>query len=229
MKYVINGLKVAGFIGLALACNVIPMILLRQQGNMSLSFKWLSGGLYIVFLILSMRLVWHYYQKIEHQNRSRQKIGWRDLGISLLFWLGARVIAVVGSLTNHIFTGQTTSANDATLASMTSLFDKGFLLYTILYLLAIAFVAPFMEELAYRALPAELFFEGRLKALTGLVTSILFGLPHASNLPEFIMYSLIGAVLYLAYQRRGNIKDAILLHVLNNLPAALYFLWLAFQ
>ncbi|WP_373756483.1 CPBP family intramembrane glutamic endopeptidase, partial [Streptococcus ferus] len=138
-------------------------------------------------------------------------------------------IAVVGSLTNHIFTGQTTSANDAALASMTSLFDKGFLLYTILYLLAIAFVAPFMEELAYRALPAELFFEGRLKVLTGLVTSILFGLPHASNLPEFIMYSLIGAVLYLAYQRRGNIKDAILLHVLNNLPAGLYFLWLAFQ
>ena len=44
----------------------------------------------------------------------------------------------------------------------------------------------------------------------------IFALLHAIHPIELPLYFLLGAVFYLAYARRGNIVDAILVHILNN-------------
>lgn len=226
MKLFFNSLKVLGVIALSLTCNIIPLVLLQKQGEFSLPMKWGLGLLYIVFIVFVIFFLWKWHKQYEEPAVQSQKMKWKDWGIALLFFLGARVVAVVGTLLIQQLTGQSATANDQALQSFTAYFKGGFFLYTILYVVLVGIVGPIIEELAYRAFPDHLLFQHGHKVLSGVVTTAVFAFPHASTVPEFCLYALIGAILYLAYQRRGNIKDSMLVHILNNLPSALYFLFL---
>ncbi|AXQ78294.1 CPBP family intramembrane metalloprotease [Streptococcus chenjunshii] len=228
MKIFLNSLKVLGLIFLSLICNMAPIFLLSRQDSFSQPVQWLLGLLYIVFIACVLYALWTFHKKHESDAIKQQTIRGADLGIALLFWLGMRIIAVVGTVANQLYSGQETTANDAALQSLTSFFADGFFLYTFLYVFLIGIIAPIIEELAYRAFPEHLLFKGRSRLLAGFVTTIVFALPHSTNIIEFFTYAGIGALLYLAYQRRGNIRDSILVHILNNLPSAIFLFFMRF-
>ncbi len=73
-----------------------------------------------------------------------------------------------------------------------------------------AFIAPIMEELIFRGFGTAFFFKNNQKVLPAIVTSVVFTLPHITQLTEFPIYFALGLVLYLSYARRGNIKDSML-------------------
>ena len=51
-----------------------------------------------------------------------------------------------------------------------------------------------------------------------IISSIIFSSQHLStNIFSYAIYFLMGCVLYLAYNRRRNIKDSMMVHMLNNL------------
>ena len=229
MKILFNILKVIGLIALSLTCNIIPMILLKRQADLSDSVKWLAGIIYIVFIVTVITLLWKWYRKVEDSEVASQKMTGKDVGIDFLYFLAARVVAIVGTVLIQVLSGQKTTANDAALQSLTDFFKGGFFLYTLLYVVLVGIVGPIIEELAYRAFPNNLLFKHHHKILAGIVTTAVFALPHATNLSEFLLYAALGSILYLSYARRGNIKDSMLVHILNNLPSAIYFLVLAFR
>ncbi len=228
MKKVINVLKVFGIICLSLACNIIPLVLLQVQSKWSITVKWVVGIVYLAFILAVIFLLWRRLSTHDKEGLLKQKITLKDFGFIVLYWLAARVIAIVGTVIINALAGTTSTANDAALQSMTNYFDGGFFFFTLLYCLLVGIFAPIIEEMAYRAFPTYLLFDGKSGWLTGLVTTAIFALPHATTVLEFILYFGMGAVFYLAYHRRGNIKDSMLVHILNNLPSALLFLLMAF-
>lgn len=229
MKIVLNSIKVIGLILLSLVCNIIPMYLLQYQNKLSLPAKWGLGLVYIVLIILVIYFLWQAHKKHDSAEVATQKMTAKDIGIALLFFLVARVVAITGTLINQILSGQSTTTNDVALQSLTAFFKNGFFLYTLLYVILVGIVGPIIEEMAYRAFPNHLWFKNSHKVLAGIITTLLFAFPHATTLFEFVLYACIGAILYLAYARRGNIKDSMLVHILNNLPTALYFLFIALK
>lgn len=101
--------------------------------------------------------------------------------------------------------------------------------FALLFVATIAFIAPIMEELIFRGFGTAFFFKNNQKVLAAIVTSVVFTLPHITQLTEFPIYFTIGLVFYLSYARRGNIKDSMLVHILNNLPMAIILLLAMFK
>ena len=95
-------------------------------------------------------------------------------------------------------------------------------IYTTLF-----FLTPLMEELIYRGLLQHAFFKHSRFDLDLLLPSILFALPHFSNLPSlldifvFATFDLIFASLT-RYTKR--IYPSYAVHVINNIVATLPFL-----
>lgn len=58
-----------------------------------------------------------------------------------------------------------------------------------------------------------------------IITSIVFGGMHVSNnLISFGIYFTMGLILYLSYNRRNNIKDSMMVHMINNSIIAIVML-----
>lgn len=227
MKIVLNSLKVLGIICLSLICNTIPIILLWVQHDLTMPIKWLLGLAYVAFILAVIFCLWRKLSVYDKEKLFKQPIKLKDIGMIILYWLAARIIATVGTEIISALTGVSSTANDAALESVTTYFSGGFFFYTLLYCLLIGIFGPILEEMAYRAFPSQLLFKGRLTWMTGLVTTAIFALPHATTILEFLLYFGIGSIFFFAYRRRGNIKDSMLVHILNNFPSAVLFLLLA--
>ncbi|MGT2934782.1 CPBP family intramembrane glutamic endopeptidase [Streptococcus castoreus] len=224
MKIIFNSLKAAALIVLVMIFNVVPMVLLQRQNDMPLSLKWTVGLAYLVTVVVSLTLLWHIYQRKQDETIKNQKMVLSDWGYLALFWVIARAIVVIGTLINQAWSGQQVSANDAALQTLSGFMKNGFPLYTFLFIFVISFTAPVMEEMVFRGFPMIYFFKGRSAILGALVTSLIFSLPHSTNVVEFIMYACMGLVFFTAYHRRGNLIDSILLHIFNNFPASIALL-----
>lgn len=224
MKVFINCLKIAALIILALVFNAFPMILLQKQHDIPMRVNWGIGITYLVIVGITLVCLWRLYQNKEEASIKQQKMRLVDWGYLALFWLIGRVIAIVGTLLNQAWSGQEISTNDAAIHTLAGFIKGGFPLYTALFVLVIALIAPIMEELAFRGFPMTDLFRGKSLKVAGLVTSLVFALPHATNIVEFVMYTCMGILLFVAYQRRGNLRDSILLHIFNNLFPAITLL-----
>ncbi|MDV5977730.1 UNVERIFIED_CONTAM: CPBP family intramembrane metalloprotease [Streptococcus canis] len=224
MKMFINCLKIAALIILVLIFNALPMILLQKQHDIPMGLNWGIGIFYLVIVGSVIIVLWRLYQAKQDVSIKQQKMRLIDWGYLALFWLVGRVIAIVGTLVNQLWSGQAVSTNDAAIHTLARFIKGGFPLYTALFVLVIALIAPIMEELVFRGFPTTYLFKGKSLKVAGLLTSLLFALPHATNLVEFIMYTCMGLLLFVAYQRRGNLKDSILLHIFNNLLPAIILL-----
>lgn len=83
------------------------------------------------------------------------------------------------------------------------------------------FVAPIVEEFIFRGFLAKYIFPKqdsywKMIAYT-LVSSTIFSLIHTpDSIPSFLVYFIMGVVYCSAYLARGDIRYAILLHILNN-------------
>ena len=218
-----------GLIVLIVVANTTPMFLIRFQGDLEGGVKWFLTAAYAAVVIFSITWLWKWYQKGVPAEHQHQKIGWKDFGIVMLFYLAGRVIAVAGTVINQLVSGNQMSMNDQAIFGLTAGLKEGFLPFTICFLLALGIIAPIIEELVFRGLASQIFFSGGNKWLAAIVTSLIFGILHATNLIEWIMYTGLGIVFYLAYARRRNIKDSILLHMLNNIPSAIFIAFTIFS
>ncbi len=213
-KLGLNVLKGIGLLLLVLAVNMTPLQLISHRKAFGAGLSWLLAAVYLVFVMAVIYYLWRYYKTL---NPKPLGFGWKDLGYGFIWFAAARVIAVVGTLLIMMSSGQMTSANDAALKGFAEQLKGGFTPLAILYISLIIVIAPIIEELIFRGLFTELFFKNHPKWVGWLVTSLLFAILHATAPLEILMYFAIGSVLYLAYSRRGDIRDSILAHFLNNL------------
>lgn len=210
--------KQVGLFLLVLVINSIPFILIKTQKEFSPSLQWLAALSYLLVSTLVIRLVWRQYKTYESQEVRKARFSWKDFGIAFLFFLATRLVAIVGSLLNFYLNGAQMTANDSALMATAQQLKEIFPLYFICFHLAIGLFAPILEEVVYRGFISKYFFRENQKILPLIIISSLFSLPHlfGFNLVEFGIYFALGAIFYLAYARRKNIRDAIAVHILNN-------------
>lgn len=221
----INIVKALGLLALVFATNLPPMLFLQTQKEMSLGISWVSAIFYVILATGVLLFLWRYYRRLHPQKLS---IKWSDFGFAIVWFIAARAIAIFGTLLIQQVSGQATSANDAALLELGKLMKGGFLPFAILYILVITLVAPIVEELIFRGLWTEILFNGKIGWPAWLVTTSAFALLHTTTILEFLLYFAIGSILFVAYDRRGEIKDSILVHILNNLLAGIYMATLLF-
>ena len=85
--------------------------------------------------------------------------------------------------------------------------------------LGLVFIAPFVEEFVFRGFLNNL-LRGKVNAFVRMsIVSILFTvihMPYIHNWIQFLAYLIGSIVLFLVYERRRSLFDAILLHSLLN-------------
>ena len=85
--------------------------------------------------------------------------------------------------------------------------------------LALVCIAPLIEEFLFRGFLNNL-LRGKVNAFVRMsIVSILFAvlhMPYIQNWIQFIAYLIFSIVLFLMYERRRSLFDAILLHSLYN-------------
>ena len=139
------------------------------------------------------------------------------------------MVAIAGVYLNLILSGNSQTSNDSAIQGLGGMMSSQHIFFALLFVATIAFIAPIMEELIFRGFGTAFFFKNNQKVLPAIVTSVVFTLPHITQLTEFPIYFALGLVLYLSYARRGNIKDSMLVHILNNLPMAIILLLAMFK
>ena len=222
-------LKLLGLIILVVAINSIPMLFLAKGQNLPMYAEILFVLVYLVIVFFAIRTLWKRYQTHASENVKSLSFSWGDFGKALLFFLVARVVAVVGTYLNILLTGQSTTSNDSALQNLGKIMSVNHIFFALLYVMTVAVIAPIIEELVFRGFATIFFFEKDQKIVAALITSIIFALPHISKWTEFPLYFAMGLVLYAAFARRGNLKDSIVVHILNNTPAAIIMLIAMFQ
>lgn len=222
-------LKLLGLIILVIAVNSIPMLFLAKGQNLPMYAEILFVLVYLVIVFFAIRTLWKRYQTHASENVKSLSFSWGDFGKALLFFLAARVVAVVGTYLNIFLTGQRTTSNDNALQSLGKIMSVDHIFFALLYVVTVALIAPVIEELVFRGFATKFFFGKSQKLAAAIVTSIIFALPHISKWTEFPLYFSMGLVLYAAFARRENLKDSMVVHILNNTPAALVMLFAMFR
>jgi len=221
--------KWIGLIALSLLINVAPMLFLRLGKNLPIYAEILLVALYLILVFLIFRSLWQRYQKRVPEEKKKFKLSGKDIGFAFLFFFFARVVAIAGVYLNLILSGNSQTSNDSAIQGLGGMMSSQHIFFALLFVATIAFIAPIMEELIFRGFGTAFFFKNNQKALPAIVTSVVFTLPHITQLTEFPIYFALGLVLYLSYARRGNIKDSMLVHILNNLPMAIILLLAMFK
>src|SRR5699024_3168100 len=172
--------------------------------------------------------IWFLWNRYKAYAKEKIKsIQGGDIGFVLLFYFLGRVIAIGGSALLQPISGEEPTANDQIVHSMTDKYT--FALYLIGFVLSVGILVPIIEELTYSGIAVNLLFrKGRFWAPL-IVTSLIFGSLHAStDIISFSIYVLMGVIFFLAYNRRKNIMDSIMVHILNNIFGAISILILYF-
>ena len=221
--------KWIGLIALSLLINVAPMLFLRLGKSLPIYAEILLVALYLILVFLIFRSLWRHYQKHQLEEKKKFKLSGKDIGFAFLFFFLARVAAIVGVYLNLILSGNSQTSNDSAIQGLGGMMSSQHIFFALLFVATIAFIAPIMEELIFRGFGTAFFFKNNQKVLAAIVTSVVFTLPHITQLTEFPIYFALGLVFYLSYARRGNIKDSMLVHILNNLPMAIILLLAMFK
>lgn len=207
-------LKFIGLVLLVLTLNLFPMALIAAQDKTPAQMQWLAGLGYLLIASAIVVMVWKKYKSKD--QITKLPFTWKDFGIAFLFYLATRLIAIAGTFLIQIITGNAMSANDAALMATNEQLSQMFPLYFIAFHVAIGVFAPIMEELVFRGFFSRYFFQSHSKKVTWLVSTSIFALLHITYPIEFLMYFALGTIFYLAYARRENLVDSIVVHLLNN-------------
>ncbi|MEQ9763636.1 type II CAAX endopeptidase family protein [Streptococcus sp. ZJ151] len=208
--------KFVGLILLVVGINLAPMILIGNQDKTPIVLQWVFGVLYLLLAFLIIRKVWKTYLKKEDYKITGRPFDWKDFGVAGLFFLAARLVAILGTLLLQKMTGNPMSANDAALQASASDLKNMFPLYFVAFHVMIGFFAPVLEEVTFRGFFNRYFFKKDNTWAKCLVSSLIFALLHAVMPIEIIMYFALGSVFFFAFKREENIRDSILVHMMNN-------------
>lgn len=142
----LNVLKFIGFVVLAVVPTLMLSILMDRQNQFSTTVNSILAIICFLLIVLLMMFLWN--RHFRYSSDKAQKMRLRDIGFAFLFFMLARVIAVVGSsLTTWIY-GEKMTANDEAIMTMGS--SDVFILYFILFVLSIGMLQPIAEELTFR-------------------------------------------------------------------------------
>jgi membrane protease YdiL (CAAX protease family) len=145
-----------------------------------------------------------------------------QLRLGFVAGLISLVVASVAAFIVTQFTGPISST-----AGDIGLNQSGIVL--VIFVLMAMFGAPIVEELAFRGL----LFGALLKAhvnehLVVVITALVFALFHFEP-KRFVILFIIGMILGEVRRRTGSTSAAIVAHIVNNTPAALFILVTALQ
>lgn len=191
-------------------------------------------ALSLAFVILAIIVIWAvrtYYHKRTYEI-VKKRLNKRDIGINILWFIVLRIAVLIFSLLIMQIYGEEQSTNDELL--MKNLIDIEHLtlpiiISLIVFFVAITFIAPYLEEHVFRGIFKETVFNKMTLWSPMLISSAVFSINHASNnIITFLMYMSMGIVLYLVYNRRKNIKDSIMVHMLNNAVASITMIIMIF-
>lgn len=215
------------FIGFMIVAQ-LPMILALMIIGIAIGKESLGTviGLSLGFIILTAIVIWGirtYYHKYTYENIN-QNFKPRDIGLNILWLIGLRIIVGVLSYLMMQVYGKVETENDEALVQSLNKIEHlsaPIIIGLIVFFIAITFVAPYLEEHVFRGIFKETMFSKLTFWSPMLISSAIFSINHASsNIIGFLMYMSMGVIFYLAYIRRGNIKDSIMVHTLNNAIAS---------
>ena len=127
--------------------NGIPMLFLAKGQNLPIYTEILLVLAYLVLVFFAIRTLWRRYQTHISKDVKVLSFSWGDFGKALLFFLVARVVAVVGTYLNILLTGQSTTSNDNALQSLGKIMSVNHIFFALLYVVTVAIIAPVIEEL----------------------------------------------------------------------------------
>ena len=146
---------------------------------------------------------------------------WSDIGWGVLYgMLSLFVASVIGYITSQLVGEFSSAAGDAG-EEMSA--NKPLL---IVFVLCIAVGAPIVEEIAFRGLVFSSLAKFNLWPLVTVILSALaFSLFHFEPVRLGLLLG-VGIVLGLARWHTGSLTTSIVAHMCNNLPGALFLLFL---
>lgn len=216
----------------ALSIIALPLSLkLNDWYTIALSMLVLGIALFIVWGVRSYYL----YRTYENQYL---KMRVQDIFKNIGFFFLAIICSIASNALMFIFTGATGTENEKQIDdSLNSLMDKSHLPHfsiVLVTILCICFIGPYLEELVFRGIIKETLFMKSRFWLPLIISSMIFGSLHIStNIFSYGLYFLMGCVLYIAYDRRRNIKDSMMVHMLNNsittIPLFIAYLYFYFK
>lgn len=209
-----NTIKTIFFIFLAILPSSLLAIASSSAENLSTRGNWIVViSLLLIILGIIYYLFSHY---LKHTNERIQKIGWKDLAIAFGLFILLRLSVVGYVYLNEYMNGNTITSNDAALQQFSATVSA-FPMYLLLFNFIVAVAGPILEELAFRGIFINTWFKSPRDIKAAILTSLVFALAHGfDNLITFSMYFMMALIFYYAYYRRGNILDAILVHIFNN-------------
>lgn len=176
---------------------------------------WLTILLLAIFLMLfgfiigwAQRIYHRYLQRPMHQGLRPGMI----IGGYLVLLAGMSVLGQLNLLVYH----QAQTANNQAIASMLNHNQ----LATIVFAISACTLTPVAEELIFRGVLTNLFFQVDRFWLKVILSGVVFSCAHLStNIISFATYCFMGMVLAYVYQRSGDLRNSIGLHALNNIIA----------
>ena len=163
-------LKLLRLIVLVMAINGIPMLFLARGQDLPVYIEILLVLAYLVLMFFAIRTLWRRYQTHVSDDVKSLPFSWGDFGKALLFFLAARIVAVVGTYLNILLTGQSTTSNDSALQSLGKIMSVNHIFFALLYVVTVAVIAPIIEELVFRGFATIFFFKKDQKISAAIIT-----------------------------------------------------------
>ncbi|MCJ1655362.1 type II CAAX endopeptidase family protein [Staphylococcus sp. NRL 16/872] len=215
----VNILIFIGWLLLAQIPVVLMIYIMGLSAHMDLITGTLASLLFLLFTGVIIWLVRRYYK--SHTYEQPKKFTKKDVAINIGWAILLRIIVIGMSQLMFVVTGSRQTQNDKMLlgdmngqANMEQL-PQVFPL--IVFALTISFIAPYLEELIYRGIFKETLFKRSRFWLPFIISSIIFASQHGTtNWVAALMYLMMGMIFYLAYHRRGNVRDSMMVHMIHN-------------
>lgn len=177
-------------------------------------FSYLTELLIYVILIL---LFYVFYRLLFGQEDTKERTvpELRDSVLSFLAGIGVSGVSLL-----WIMLAEQIPALQKSIAAMNAgneRLDGGRLLVEIL---TAVIAAPFIEELLFRGIVFRSLRKIAPVGISILLSSVLFGIYHM-NAVQAVYASCMGAVAAILYEKRQNLLFPILVHIANNLIAAM--------
>lgn len=216
----LNVLIFIGWLLLAQLPVVLILFITSFSAKMDVTSSTLATLLFIILAAVVIWLVKHYYER--HTYEPIRKFTRKDIMINIGWALLLRVIVIGMSFLMVALTGQAQTENDKALLGnlqgvKPSPDQLGQAFPVIVFALTLTFVAPYLEELIYQGIFKETIFKRSSFWLPFILSSIIFASQHGiSNWVAVLMYIIMGMIFYLAYHRRHNVRDSMMVHMIHN-------------
>ncbi|WP_101773753.1 CPBP family intramembrane glutamic endopeptidase [Peptostreptococcus faecalis] len=164
----------------------------------------------IIAILLTVSMYLLIAKEINIFKFDKSFINMKNILIILVGTILARLIVYSGILALMV-QGIESTQNDVILSEVL----KGYSWYLIASIGVL--LAPITEEIIYRGYIMGHLFKNSKPIIGILINSFLFGLMHnVNNLTSLLLYSSIGILLSVSYQKTKRLEIPIAIHMLNN-------------